>query len=209
MDRHLAAHPAPRLIALATLALLVACGATMPTGGPSEPLPSASPTAAAPDWRAVPEEPYPFVTPVPALAPTAIDGEWDREPTDPSTGSIVACVRCAPYPKDRSRSLLRLELGRWEVIHGEPGYRGYGHYVVEGDRITLFNDPECGTESGSYRWKIDDDRLTLTEIDDPCAFGQRARDLTDRAWVIAAADRCRPPDEEAAVTDHWPAPPGC
>jgi hypothetical protein len=189
--------------ALAVLLALAACG--VDASVPTEP----ASTAAVPDWRDDPSEPFPFVTPVPALAETPVDGAWDRDPTDTSTADRAHCVRCPPYPKDRGRSLLRLDQGRWEVIHGEPAYRGYGHYTVDGDTITLFNDPECSDSFGTYRWAVDDGALTLTVLDDPCGFGQRSLDLTAQVWVPADPDRCRPPDEEAAVTDHWPAPAGC
>jgi len=213
---------------LATCALgvaLVACSVTAPTSAPTSAATSArshaatsarsqdATPAAVPDWRADPNEPYPFVTPVPPLAGTPVDGVYVRVPTDPYEGQRAPCRRCPPYPLDRGVSRLSLVAGRYEMLHHEPRYRILAHYTVAGDELVIFNDPECSRVLGRYRWTLSDETLTLEVIDDGCAFGQRAEDLAAVSWTLVGAIPagldCEPPGEEAAVSGHWPAPSGC
>jgi hypothetical protein len=143
------------------------------------------PSGPIPDWRTTPEEPYPFTGPVPPQLATAVDGVYSREPTDMFVGVPRAgCSRCPPFPMDAGRSTLRLDRGRYYLSHEAPPYRTSGHYVVARTHVTFYNDPECGTVRGVYRWKLDGDQLTLTTLFDPCAFGQRGRDLSDSAWAV-------------------------
>ena len=177
----LASLRGPRLVPVAATALLVvfAVGlALRPV--PFRPQPVSGPV---PDWRADPNEPYPFSTPVPPLVPTAIDGSYDRAPTE-NYPDRPGCTRCQPYPLDAGRSILTFDRGRFRLEQQQPRYQSGGHYVVAGTHVTLFNDPECTAVRGVYRWAVDDGRLTLTVLFDPCAFGQRARDLTDRVWEV-------------------------
>jgi hypothetical protein len=196
-------NPARRSLGLGAMlivaALIAACAA------PPEPTP------ATPDWRADPDEPYPFTTPIPALSATAVDGAYTRPPTDHYQGLRAPCTRCPPYPLDRGASVLTLDRGRYQVQHVEPAFQGTGHYLVDGDRLLLFNDAECTHDVGEYRWSLDDGALRLEVIRDPCAYDQRAKDFSFHPWQVAdAADpACQPPDEEAAVTGHWPVPSGC
>lgn len=138
--------------------------------------------AEAPDWRTHPEEPYPFTTPVPPLAPTTIDGVYDRQPTDTYEGEWSGCTRCPPYFVDRGRSQLTLDRGRWENLHRQPRQLTSGHFSLDGDRIVFFNDPQCPKDRGEYRFALVDGMLRLEALDDPCAFGERRRDLTDEPW---------------------------
>jgi hypothetical protein len=199
----------PSLMLLAAAVLLASClEAPSPSPTPTSPLVADE----APDWRTDPSEPYPFTTPLPAYAFTAIDGTYTRQPTDPYTGDRTPCTRCPPYPLDRGSSELRLDRGRYQVLHSEPHYRGVGHYEIDGSLLILFNDPECADGRGIYSWFLSDDTLSLEAIDDDCAFGQRAADLGALPWSLVEAPegaRCQPPNEEAAITGHWPAPPGC
>lgn len=189
--------------------VVTACSVRAPTSSPSA---GATPLAV-PDWREDPNEPFPFVTPVPPLAATPVDGVYVRVPTDPYEGQRAPCRRCPPYPLDRGVSRLSLVAGRYEMLHQEPRYRILAHYTVEGDELVIFNDPECSHVVGRYRWTLADESLTLEAIDDSCAFGQRADDLTAVSWTlvgaIPAGVGCEPPGEEAAFSGHWPAPSGC
>jgi hypothetical protein len=45
---------------------------------------------------------------------------------------------------------------------------------------------------------------TVKVIEDECAIGLRAMNLTNLPWLS-----CHPPSTEAAITDHWPKPRGC
>ncbi|MBA2556675.1 MAG: hypothetical protein H0V12_04915 [Chloroflexi bacterium] len=101
------------------------------------------------------------------------------------------------------------------MAHALPEYRTLGHVTVSPSHIELFNDIECSAVRGRYHWRLDGDILTFRVVDDPCAFGQRARDLTAVAWRLAGEprasqlDECYPPNEEAGITGHWPIPSGC
>jgi hypothetical protein len=79
-----------------------------------------------------------------------------------------------------------------------------GSFVISGNRLTLFNDPACSDVTGIYTWSLDNGQLVLSAVEDPCAIKLRAVNLTTQAWLS-----CQPPNTEAAVTDHWPKPPGC
>jgi hypothetical protein len=48
---------------------------------------------------------------------------------------------------------------------------------VDGDGLHLFNDPNCSSMAGAYRWQLDGRDLTFDVVQDPCVFGdQRSRD---------------------------------
>jgi hypothetical protein len=79
-----------------------------------------------------------------------------------------------------------------------------GSYVVSGNRMTLANDPVCHEMFGVYQWKLEEGKLFLITVEDKCAIGLRAVNLTKLPWLS-----CQPPSIEAAVTDHWPKPAGC
>lgn len=182
----------------------------------AEPTPSTTASASAaadiPDWRTDPDEPYPFTTPVPPLVATDIDGVFTRDATDTYTGTRAHCVRCPPYPVDRSNSTLTFDSGRYEIVHLEPHYRTFGHFTLEGDVLTLFNDPECSGEVGTYEVERDGAQLRLDVIEDRCAWGRRAGDLEAKTWTpaeIARGESCQPPNTEAAISGHWAAPSGC
>lgn len=175
-------RPARRLTSLATSAALVAVVvgvAVTPTSFRAAPV-----SGPVPDWRTTPEEPYPFIRPAPPLVATPVDGIYDRSPTETYPGQRPTCVRCAPFPQDAGRSTLTLNSGRYYLSQVQPRYRSGGHFVISGTHLTLFNDPECGKVRGVYRWRLKDGQLELTALFDPCAFGQRARDLTDARWGV-------------------------
>ena len=73
-----------------------------------------------------------------------------------------------------------------------------------GDRVLFANDPVCPDGIGVYHWKLENDRLILSVIDDPCAINLRAKNLSETPWLS-----CQPPNIEAGITDHWPKPEGC
>ncbi|HEX6127647.1 MAG TPA: hypothetical protein VF071_01350 [Candidatus Limnocylindria bacterium] len=170
------------VVPMAAVALAVAISATLTPDAVGAAGPSRIPPV--PDWRTHPEEPYPFVGHAPMVVSTTADGVYTREATDTFVGPRATCRRCAPFPRDQGQSVLTLTRGRYHLEQELPSYEVRGHYAVAGDRITFFNDPECGRTLGVYRWWTDRKGLHLEAIDDPCAFGQRARDLTDAVWVL-------------------------
>jgi len=85
------------------------------------------------------------------------------------------------------------------------GWRSMGSYTVAGDRIAFFNDPVCPEFVGTYTWKLAEGKLTFQVIEDRCSASiLRAMNLTNLPWLS-----CQPPSTEAAITGHWPKPPGC
>jgi hypothetical protein len=70
--------------------------------------------------------------------------------------------------------------------------------------MARFNDPNCIDTTGRYTWALAEGALTLIEVDDPCAIRLRAMNLTYEPWAA-----CRPPNQEAAISGHWPMPAEC
>jgi hypothetical protein len=165
-----------RKAAAALVALLLAAGCTS-----DRPSASGQATGDPSSWRTDEAEPYPFVTPVPPRSPTPLDGLYHR---DYAQGSEpIPCRRCAPFRLDRGDSTLELREGRYYVIHELADFSTRGHYVVEGDRLELFNDPNCPETRGQYTWQLQGDSLVLDAVEDPCAFDLlRARYLSAAPW---------------------------
>jgi hypothetical protein len=88
-------------------------------------------------------------------APSVIRGTWRTELEDPNADSICLSLGANNY------SL---------AFCGLPG--GGGTLSVQGDTITFVSSMlACPEGVGVYRWEIDGDGLTFTELDppDPCA----------------------------------------
>jgi hypothetical protein len=116
----------------------------------------------------------------------------------------VHCLRCPDYAPEGGLWKLNLDRGVLRILHPESSWKSIGTYIVAGDRILLANDPTCLDELGMYRWRLDEGQLVFEVVDDPCAIKLRAMNLTQQPWRS-----CRPPNIEAAVTEHWPKPEGC
>lgn len=99
---------------------------------------------------------------------------------------------------------LNLDKGIFRIFHDATGWRSIGSFVVEGDRLILFNDPCCHEVKGTYHWSLREGNFILEVIEDDCAIRLRAANFTRQPWLS-----CRPPSLEAAITDHWPKPDGC
>jgi hypothetical protein len=193
---------------LAALVLLLA-GCT-----PVRPLPSARGSAA--EFAATPQpadapgrwaelvawSPYPHTTPLPPQVSTPIDGRYVR--LDPRDQERVPCRRCPPYPPEGGVWVLEFDKGVFRVYHPRTGWRTLGSYSVDGDRVTLFNDPQCHRAVGSFGWLRDGEGLHFNLLDDDCELGTRAKSFTAQVW-----ESCQPPNHEAGVTGHWPVPEGC
>jgi hypothetical protein len=77
------------------------------------------------------------------------------------------------------RDVLELERGVFRVSHEGIGYLAVGHYTLTGNRVMLFNDPNCSAERGTYTWSLEDGVLRLEVVEDDCAFEDvRVRYLT-------------------------------
>jgi hypothetical protein len=147
-------------------------------------------------------QPYPYLVPIPEPKPSAIDGTYTK--TVISTAERVHCLRCPDYAPEGGVWKLNLDKGVFRIFHPESGWKSIGTFIVSEDRLLLANDPTCIDGLGLYRWRLENGRLSLEVIDDPCAIKLRGLNLTQQPWVS-----CRPPNTEAAVTDHWPKPVGC
>lgn len=164
----------PAALALAGLLLASSCTSEAPSEGAAS---TGDPAA----WRTDEAEPYPFVTPIPPSAPTPLDGLYHRNYLQGS--EPIPCRRCAPFRLDRGDATLEMRRGRYYVIHELADFTTRGHYVIQGDRLELFNDPNCPETRGEYTWALEGDSLTLEAIEDPCAFDLlRARYLSAAPW---------------------------
>lgn len=136
--------------------------------------------------------PFAYTTPVPEATPTAADGVYARRVTVAQAGGApVPCRRCAPYRLDAGRSTLTLDSGRYFVSYrpNSPKIEGFtstGHFIVDGDRVVFFNDPNCTTTRGSYTWEASSPELTFGLRNDRCGIGLRAEYLTALPWTESA-----------------------
>lgn len=215
-----------RNLATATLAVLIlwACGTEVrvpsatgahdestpttqiPTAPPPILYPPHDPSATYPVIRTWEEvltfQPYAYLKPLPGSAATSVDGVYAK--VDPRQPQWWRCARCADFMLAGGNWRLMLHQGIMRMYYEVSGFSTVSSYSVEGDRIELFNDPHCPYEVGEYAWKYEGRALVLTEVQDTCAIHLRAENLTHQPWVS-----CQPPNNEAAVTDHWIRPGGC
>ena len=209
------------------MATITACASNTPASDPPSPTPAATQpaptstsvapiptqTPTSPDSIEVSLHPYPYTTPLPPPTPTILDGIYTRAVH--FEGTPTPCRRCAPYRAEGGVWTLKLEAGAFRVAHDGTNFHGIGSFTVSDDKLTLFNDPNCHLEIGTYRWELDGRSLILKEDDDTCGFGLRAKNLGAGAWVKQgdeegnAIDHCQPPSLEAAISGHWPTPQGC
>lgn len=162
----------------------------------------ASPADAGLPSPTIESSPFPYTTPLPPPVRTALDGRYVK--LDPIPGTPTPCRRCPDWKPEGGEWLLRFDQGVFRISHAVTGWRTVGSFTVSGDRLVLFNDPTCHREIGTYTWKLERGALTLEVVEDTCAIGLRAKNLTAMPW-----NACQPPNTEAAVTDHWPRPAGC
>jgi hypothetical protein len=154
-------------------------------------------------WFAIQQRtPYPYSTPLPPANISAIDGTYVKN--EEISGEPVHCRRCPDYASDGGIWLLRFDRGIYRIYSELTGWRAVGSYTVSSDRLFLFNDGYCGSDVGTYAWKIEQRQLIMKEINDDCSFRLRAKNLTLMPW-----SSCRAPNIEAAITDHWQIPGGC
>jgi hypothetical protein len=154
-------------------------------------------------WLALFERtPYPYATALPTAKRTPLDGVYAK--LDPRQATPVPCKRCADYAPQGGIWKLGFDRGIYRILNQASSWRSLGSFTVTGERLVLFNDPHCPGVSGFYTWTLAHGALVLEALDDSCAIGQRAKNLTQMPW-----GSCQPPNAEAASTDHWPKPPGC
>jgi len=197
LRKSLNAPSLPTAVVIIVLTLMVACS---PQSASETPEIAPTPTAI---WPAMLQRtPYPYTTPLPPADYTALDGTYVK--FDPRPGKRAPCRRCPAYPPEGGVWKLSLDRGIFRVYHDGTGWGTVGSFTVSGDRIEVFNDPHCHKDVGIYAWKLEAGTLMLKVIEDGCSYGLRQKNLVAHPWKS-----CQPPTEEAAITSHWPTPPGC
>lgn len=135
-------------------------------------------------------DPYPYTTPTPPPEPTPIDGIYARIVAAEVVGGAGDCRRCPPYRLAVGEDILGFEKGVFEVFQWGTGYLSVGHYTTDGSALTLFNDPNCPQDRGTYRLVATDERWSFSVVEDSCAYDHvRSRFLTSVPWM-----RIEPPD---------------
>ena len=148
------------------------------------------------------KQPFPHTAPLPPSMPADMDGTYTK--FDPKKTPPVPCRRCPDYVPEGGIWKLNLSNGVFRIFHEFSGWRSIGSFVVDGNRMRLFNDPTCMAAIGSYTWSLNEGRLELQVVEDKCAIGMRAKNLTQLPWLS-----CQPPPMEADVSGHWQKPSGC
>lgn len=146
--------------------------------------------------------PFPHTAPLPDREPTALDGTYTK--FDPKKRPPVPCRRCPDYVPQGGIWKLNFDRGIFRILHEPTGWRSIGSFVIDGNRLQVFNDPCCMDSNGNYRWTLTQGRLNLQVIEDKCAIRQRAKNFTKLSWLS-----CQPPSMEAGYSGHWNKPPGC
>lgn len=183
------------IMALA-LAAIAGSGHAFGEGGAADP-------ASRAQWRELfRRRPFPYLLPQPESRPTGLDGTYVK--TVPSGAERVHCRRCPDYAPEGGVWKLSLDRGVFRIFHPASGWKSIGTFIVAGDRLLIANDPNCIDRLGIYAWRLEQGRLGLQALDDPCAIGLRGANIGQMPWQA-----CRPPNTEAAVTGHWPEPEGC
>lgn len=142
--------------------------------------------------------PYPHSAPLPPQRPTALDGFYTK--FDPRETPPVPCRRCPDYVPAGGIWKLNLDRGIYRIFHEFTGWRSIGSFVVDGNRVQLFNDPTCMEAVGTYIWTVNAGVLILQVIEDECAIRMRAKNLTQLPWTLCplssmetGAGRNKPP----------------
>ena len=143
--------------------------------------------------------PYPHTAPLPPSVPTVLDGTYTK--IDPRKTPPVPCRRCPDYVPAGGIWKLNLDKGIYRIIHDFSGWRSIGSFAVDGNRVQLFNDPTCMEMLGVYTWELKEGRLALQVVEDKCAIGMRAKNLTQLPWRS-----CQAPSLEAGFSGHWKNP---
>jgi formylglycine-generating enzyme required for sulfatase activity len=153
--------------------------------------------------------PLAYATPLPAPGTSPFDGIYAK--IDPSWPQWWQCLRCADYRPSGGIWKLQFDQGVMRIYYDVTGWRSVASFTVSDDRLTLFNDPYCPEKVGEYTWKLAGEGLELEAVNDPCAFGLRAKNLSSQPWpacspsdattTATAAPECREfPDIPAAST---------
>ena len=142
----------------------------------------------------------------PGALATGLDGRWTRTPDDAIATTLA--ISGATYD-----------------VQGDLQFTGSGRASRDGEDLLLADDAACPDVAGRYVIELGDierfgllpehraQTMTLILVSDACPG--RSEALAGATWVLRASGRdgvygiCDPPNEEAAITGHWPEPSGC
>jgi hypothetical protein len=153
-------------------------------------------------------EPHDYSGTAPPVEPTQLDGFYLRivklaETGGSNHGLPYRCLRCIPFRISPGVETLTMYRGRFYLEHQMSGFRALGHYRLDGDRIAIFNDPNCSSTEGTYTWARRGGSLRFGLVEDPCPFeNERADDFTYSPWTKVDACAFR-------ILGWWPALLGC
>ena len=152
--------------------------------------------------------PYPFMSPTPPPDASVLDGTYLRTLTLRDVGGAriglpYRCLRCPPFRIDAGVSTLIFTRGAYYLHHHLSGFRTMGSFVIQGDRVTLFNDANCPQTPGIYAFEVTAHGLRFRVIEDECPFsGERGFDLMVRPWTRVSACIRR-------IANLWPGEVAC
>jgi hypothetical protein len=152
--------------------------------------------------------PYPFMSPTPPPEPSVLDGTYLRTLTLRDVGGAriglpYRCLRCPPFRIDAGGTTLIFTRGAYYLHHQLSGFRTMGSFVIQGDRVTLFNDANCPQTPGIYAFEVTAHGLRFRVVEDDCPFsGERSFDLMVRPWTRVSACVRR-------IANLWPGEVAC
>ena len=154
-------------------------------------------------WNALLERtPVAYAFPLPEPARSPVDGTYAK--IDPSWPQWWLCRRCADYRPAGGIWKLQFNQGVARIYYDVTGWRSMASFTATGDRLSIFNDLYCPDNVGEYRWELENGKLQLEVIDDPCSIDLRGKNLSNQPWLA-----CLPPNEATGGSQHVENPPGC
>jgi hypothetical protein len=141
--------------------------------------------------------PYPHKFPLPAETTSPLDGTFAK--VDPSPPQWWTCYRCADYRPTGGIWRMQFDKGIMRIYYDVTDWKSIASFTVEENRLKIFNDPFCPQDVGEYEWSIENGLLSLTAIEDGCAFDLRSANLIKQLWAVCSVDRpaegCTEPPE--------------
>lgn len=131
-------------------------------------------------------KPFPHEFPLPDPTQSTLDGTYAK--IDQSPPQFWTCYRCADYRPMGGIWRLQFDKGVMRIFYQITNWKSIASFTVEGNTIKIFNDPFCPHEVGEYEWAVQGGNLSLTAINDGCAFDLRKANLINQSWVSCATD---------------------
>lgn len=154
-------------------------------------------------WEALQQiTPIPYTTPLAEAAASPIDGTYVK--IDPSPPQWWSCRRCADYRLSGGIWKLQFDKGVMRILYDVTGWHSLASFTVQGDQLTIYNDPYCPQEVGLYRWQLVGEALDLQAVQDACAFRLRGENISRQEWTA-----CSETELSAGVGNNQQVPAGC